>query len=199
MTRNMPKPGTIMPNSGTLVRNSRTANAGFAMTLTLWLIVGGLLVSGVGLLWYGYTSRGEKIELLTVDRDGWKALAESRAETVSRLTTANESNVASVRELSAKLSEAIGQANAADAAAARAIASQRQAERAARIAMDTLRHERERAYAQDECREWAEAAVCGPVADGLRRQWSGQGYGGDGRGTGAGGSAPVRPAAPGSG
>jgi hypothetical protein len=172
---------------------------GFAMTLTLWLIVGGLMVSGFGLLWYGYTSRGEKIELLTVDRDGWKVLAESRAETVSRLTTANESNVASVRELSAKLSEAIGQANAADAAAARAIASQRQAERAARIAMDTLRHERERAYAQDECREWAEAAVCGPVADGLRRQWSGQGHGGDGSGAGAGGSAAVRPATPGAG
>jgi hypothetical protein len=182
--------GTNLPRSG----------SGFAMTLTLWLIVGGLMLSGISLLAYGYKHRGEQIVELKAERDGWKDLAESRAKTVSALTNANEANVANVRTLSARLSEAIGQAQAADEAAAQAIARQRQAERAAQIAMDTLRHDRERAYAQDEsCRAWADQPVCGAVSGGLLKQWSGQGRGGDGGGAGAGGSAAVRPAAPGPG
>ena len=150
------------------------------VTLTMGLlIVIGLLTAGLGLVAKGYAKRGEQIEALEAERDGWKELAETRAQSVSNLTTANDANLANVKRLSEDLKDAIGRNQDTEAALAKARAEAAASKRAATMALDNLRKSRENLYAQDDdCRAWAAQPVCRAVSDSLRQQWGQAGTGG---------------------
>ena len=150
------------------------------LTLTMGLlIVIGLLTAGLGLVAKGYAKRGEQIEALKAERDGWKDLAETREVSISNLTTANDANFQNVRKLSDQLSNAIGKNQDTEAALAIARQEAANAKRAATQALDNLRKSRETLYAQDnDCRAWAAQPVCRAVSDSLRQQWGQAGTGG---------------------
>jgi hypothetical protein len=149
------------------------------ITLTMGLlIVIGLLTAGLGLVAKGYAKRGEQIEALEAERDGWKEVAATQAESIASLDAANRSNLTNVHDLATRLSEAIGKNQDTEAALAKARQEAANAKRAATQALDNLRKSRETLYAQDDdCRAWAAQPVCRAVSDSLRQQWSQVGTG----------------------
>lgn len=151
---------------------------GIITSAGLWLLFGVLLVSGVGLLWKGYTARGERIQELEQQVSDLQSLADTRAESISNLTKANDANYENVLDLRERLESAIGQNRATEQRITEARQALAASKRAAAMALDALRHDREKTYVEhDDCRAWADQPVCPAIAERLREQWSQAGAG----------------------